>query len=412
MKVRVYYNLHKKCLSVQSMTPKGWRVWKHMKSIDLKNCEFKVSRAGRERVIAEGRKNVHAYIIGDLIEGEETKGYEFGNMVTYNPYKYTSFVEKATELPIHKANRLHINGRIIHVMKPSPKPVKHSTLISFAKSALEATKAGQVVAMPPEIMNASKHWQSCFANFILWQRSLVTADEAGIAVGVKGKAFAANGNKKLPFLSWSSMPLLDCGGAGECKKYCYSLKGWRNVHPYFRQLRNSLLQRFRFDLIIDELDRVLRTRQFKLQEQVDFRLFVDGDFDSVETVKNWMWLLRNRPQLRAYGYSKSWMELASFTGKWPTNYRLNLSNGSRFHESSGIARRVMALPITRGWFKAIGSKGGVEYNTPEYRAKARAQAKEVGLERVFVCSGLCGECTPKGHFCGSDNKADVAILTH
>jgi hypothetical protein len=91
---------------------------------------------------------------------------------------------------------------------------------------------------------------------------------------------------------------------------------------------------------------------------------------------------------------------------------LNLSNGSRFHESSGIARRVLALPITRGWFKAIGSKGGVEYNTTEYRKKAREYAKEAGLKRVFVCSGLCGDCTPQGHFCGSDNKADVVILTH
>jgi hypothetical protein len=290
--------------------------------------------------------------------------------------------------------------------------VKHKTLIAFSQAALAATKEGKTVAMPQAINSASMHWQNCFANFILWQHSLVNGDEAGIAIGVKGKAFAANGNKKLPFLSWSSMPLLDCGGAGECKNFCYSLKGWRNVHPFFRQLRNSLLQRFRFDLVQEELDRVLQTKQFKSQSSIDFRLFVDGDFDSVETVDKWMTLLRNKPILKTYGYSKSWEELASFTGEWPTNYRLNLSNGSRFHESSGIARRVLALPITRGWFKAIGSKGGVEYNTTEYRKKAREYAKEAGLKRVFVCSGLCGDCTPQGHFCGSDNKADVVILTH
>jgi hypothetical protein len=291
-------------------------------------------------------------------------------------------------------------------------PVKHATLIAFSQAALAATAEGTTVSVPKEIKTASPHWQNCFANFVLWQRSLVNGDEAGIADGVKGKAFAANGNKKLPFLSWSSMPLLDCGGAGECKNFCYSLKGWRNVHPFFRQLRNSLLQRFRFDLIEDELNRVLKTKQFAPQSKIDFRLFVDGDFDSVETVDKWMTLLRNKPQLATYGYSKSWEELASYAGEWPSNYRLNLSNGSRFNEASGIARRVLALPITRGWFKAIGSKGGIEYDTVEYRAKARQVAKEAGLKRVFVCSGLCGSCTPQGHFCGSDNKADVVILTH
>ena len=84
-----------------------------MESAILKNVEFKVSRAGRERVLVEGRKNVHAYIIGDLIEDAGTEGYTEGCQITYNPYKYTSFVAKSTELPVHKANRLSIVGRTI-----------------------------------------------------------------------------------------------------------------------------------------------------------------------------------------------------------------------------------------------------------------------------------------------------------
>lgn len=116
MKVRIYFNLHRKCLSVQTQTPKGWRVWKHMKSANLENVTFKVSEAGRERVLVEGRKNVHAYIIGDLIEDAGTEGYTEGCQITYNPYKYTSFVVKSTELPVHKANRLSIVGRTIKTL--------------------------------------------------------------------------------------------------------------------------------------------------------------------------------------------------------------------------------------------------------------------------------------------------------
>lgn len=111
MKVRVYYNLHRQCLSVQTQTPKGWRVWKHMSEAHLDNVAFKVSEAGRQRVLREGRKNVHAYIIGDLVETPLTAGAA----VTYDPYKFSSFVLKDTEVPIHKAERLSIVGKTITI---------------------------------------------------------------------------------------------------------------------------------------------------------------------------------------------------------------------------------------------------------------------------------------------------------
>jgi len=117
MKVRIYFNLHRKCLSVQTQTPKGWRVWKHMSEAHLENVTFKVSEAGRQRVLREGKKNVHAYIIGDLVDG---KPLTEGETVTYNPYKFSSFVLKDTEAPIHKADKLSIVGRTITISKPKP----------------------------------------------------------------------------------------------------------------------------------------------------------------------------------------------------------------------------------------------------------------------------------------------------
>lgn len=83
-----------------------------MTSANLENVTFKVSEAGRQRVLREGRKNVHAYIIGDLVDGQPlTKG----ETVTYNPYRFSSFVLKDTEAPVHKAERLSIVGRTITV---------------------------------------------------------------------------------------------------------------------------------------------------------------------------------------------------------------------------------------------------------------------------------------------------------
>ena len=93
MRVEVYYNLHKHVFSVRH---KG-RVIAHTNAIQIKNAEYVVRKSGRQRVLKEGRKNVHAFVRGDMLEH---KGGAFdmsfsvlGDRVTYNPYKYDSFVD-------------------------------------------------------------------------------------------------------------------------------------------------------------------------------------------------------------------------------------------------------------------------------------------------------------------------------
>ena len=67
MRVFVYFNLHKKCLSVKALEgeSKG-RVIAHADSVELVNATFKVSQAGRQRVLRERRKNVHAGVVGTM----------------------------------------------------------------------------------------------------------------------------------------------------------------------------------------------------------------------------------------------------------------------------------------------------------------------------------------------------------
>ena len=89
MKVRVYRNLNKKCLSVQSWVEgKGWRVTDHVQKIFLDNASFKVSQAGRRRVLAEQKKNVHAFIVGERVDTPKANAVE---LVKYNPYHSGSF---------------------------------------------------------------------------------------------------------------------------------------------------------------------------------------------------------------------------------------------------------------------------------------------------------------------------------
>jgi hypothetical protein len=91
--VEVYRNLHKKCWSVRQ---RG-KVKLHTDYIFLENAELKVSQKGRERVLREQRKNVHAFIKGFVVDPKIINGIEDDYNpnwvdVTYNPYKYDSFV--------------------------------------------------------------------------------------------------------------------------------------------------------------------------------------------------------------------------------------------------------------------------------------------------------------------------------
>ena len=108
-KVMVYYNLHKHTFSV---TYKG-KVISHSDYVKLKDVEFRVRQGGREKVVREKSKNVHSFVIGTLIDYcefpcDNLPSESNNNIVTYNPYKYSSFVMKDTEEPIYHANEVEM----------------------------------------------------------------------------------------------------------------------------------------------------------------------------------------------------------------------------------------------------------------------------------------------------------------
>ena len=85
------------------------------------------------------------------------------------------------------------------------------------------------------------------------------------------------------------------------------------------------------------------------------RLFVDGDFKDVPTLKMFMDLCKARPDLKVYGYSKSWLEFVKLdsTGyKWPSNYldKCELRQPARTHRP---CKCFLSLPVVRGDFLAV-----------------------------------------------------------
>jgi hypothetical protein len=111
MKVFVYRNLHKNCWSVKALEGENkGRVIYHAQNVTLSDCTFKVSKAGRERVLREKRKNVHAGVVGQLGRINVPLSYmPQMTAVTYNPYKYESFVRKNNDfMPVHNASWVYM----------------------------------------------------------------------------------------------------------------------------------------------------------------------------------------------------------------------------------------------------------------------------------------------------------------
>jgi len=108
MKVFVYFNLHKKCFSVKALDGENkGKVVQHTDNVVLLLPEFKVSEAGRQRVLREKRKNVHAGVAGWLDVFDCPMNKDYYTQVRYNPYKYYSFVTN-DETPVYKGMVAHL----------------------------------------------------------------------------------------------------------------------------------------------------------------------------------------------------------------------------------------------------------------------------------------------------------------
>ena len=66
MRVQVYRNLNNGLISIQDLST--GLVLGHASAIDLQEASFIVREAGRQQVIREQRKNVHAFVRGKVID--------------------------------------------------------------------------------------------------------------------------------------------------------------------------------------------------------------------------------------------------------------------------------------------------------------------------------------------------------
>lgn len=267
------------------------------------------------------------------------------------------------------------------------------------QSGTEGEIAEAFASLRSSPLFATKGWQRAMTKF----SSVIEDDAVPFSI-------LAEGNSKLPFYAFSTLPGVTCPGAGECLAFCYSFRAWRYPSAFFRQAQNAYLMRFNRKAIFDSL---FDTAQ-KNPKGFDFRLYVDGDFANVSDIEFWMAALNALPQVKAYGYSKSFALLKAYVeagGVVPSNYRLNISSGHNADaETVGFVRQQA---FTRGDFVAVSI--GRKIKAADYGTKPVNDAiRAIFDSKVFPCPGKCGTCTNVGHACGSDvfKGKVIAIAVH
>ena len=89
-RIRAYYNLHRKCFSVQDY--QTGLVSEHTYQLFVTNAMFVVRKSGNERVKQEGKKNVHAFVNGIRTKYRQGIMPDFAShKVRYDPYTMDYF---------------------------------------------------------------------------------------------------------------------------------------------------------------------------------------------------------------------------------------------------------------------------------------------------------------------------------
>jgi hypothetical protein len=116
-KVDVYRNLQTGGYSIRSRETSTYGlVVGHESEAVVLDATFEVSENGRQKVIEQERKNVHAVVRGVLGERDEPHGDE-ASEVTYNPYKYKNFVLRESESPIESAEVVSLGEETVEAFE-------------------------------------------------------------------------------------------------------------------------------------------------------------------------------------------------------------------------------------------------------------------------------------------------------
>lgn len=86
-------------------------------TVALTNVKFRVSAAGRERTLKQGVRNVHAWVIGDVLNTEPYQAHPRKGgwrKAYYSPTKCATFIDKDTGEALHSAKAALMVGATVY----------------------------------------------------------------------------------------------------------------------------------------------------------------------------------------------------------------------------------------------------------------------------------------------------------
>jgi len=109
MKVDVYLNLNRDCVSVKSRESETYgKVVSHEPKVHLRDVEFVVQPAGREKGREQKVKNVHAFVRG---KWDENVTIHDGDYVTYNPFRHDHFYSPELDAYVAEASEVAVTRK-------------------------------------------------------------------------------------------------------------------------------------------------------------------------------------------------------------------------------------------------------------------------------------------------------------
>lgn len=141
-KIRIYRNLNNGTMSIQTKQSSSWKVVGHVTNAIVRDVKFHIQEGGRQRVIRDKRKNVHAWgegvLIGQFDESVVAPiafGAALGAIALgYDPYTNATFVERGTTRAIAKCSYLAVRNNLVFVSRDAviaPVPKREAEVIDF-----------------------------------------------------------------------------------------------------------------------------------------------------------------------------------------------------------------------------------------------------------------------------------------
>lgn len=93
-----YRNLNRKGVVWSAKNTKTGLVEQRSTTFYIKNPTFKVSQAGRARVLKQKKKNVHAGVVGQLVRRSKVPDGLTWYRASYNPYTHTNFMSQYNDI--------------------------------------------------------------------------------------------------------------------------------------------------------------------------------------------------------------------------------------------------------------------------------------------------------------------------